>query len=116
MAPLAPVNSIPWKTTIAPRASSAPSMIPSFTRLSAGLAEAEQISWNLASDAGAWDNSTFCYILLGDPELTIRRYGIVITSPLKVVFEAFEKEVPDSVGGRKRPGRFGSLIERGVGR
>ncbi|HQH74213.1 MAG TPA: C25 family cysteine peptidase, partial [bacterium] len=62
-----------------------------FTRLSPALAEAEQISWNLTGDAGAWDNNTFCYILLGDPELTIRRYGIVITSPLKVVFEAFEK-------------------------
>ncbi|MFB3787507.1 MAG: C25 family cysteine peptidase [bacterium] len=61
-----------------------------FTRLSPALAEAEQISWNLTGDSGSWDNNTFCYILLGDPELTIRRYGIVFTGPIKVILEAYE--------------------------
>jgi hypothetical protein len=44
-----------------------------FTRLGPALAEAERLSsLNYGLD-GSWRNNTFCYLLLGDPELTIRR-------------------------------------------
>lgn len=47
-----------------------------FTRLGPALAEAERISYILTGGGGGWENNTFCYLLLGDPEMTIRRDGI----------------------------------------
>lgn len=47
-----------------------------FTRLSPALGEAERISYSATGGGAGWDNNTFCYILLGDPELTIRRHAV----------------------------------------
>jgi hypothetical protein len=44
-----------------------------FTRLAPMLGEAERISYNVTGGGGSWDNNTFAYLLLGDPEMTIRR-------------------------------------------
>ncbi|HOW66483.1 MAG TPA: C25 family cysteine peptidase [Candidatus Paceibacterota bacterium] len=48
-----------------------------FTRLAPALAEAERISHSVTGGGSSWDNNTFCYLLLGDPELTIRRKSVV---------------------------------------
>ena len=48
-----------------------------FTRLAPALGEAERISYNVTGGGTGWDNNTFAYNLLGDPELTIRRKGII---------------------------------------
>jgi len=53
-----------------------------FTRLGPALAEAERISYNLSGGGGGWDNNTFCYNLLGDPELTVRRQRILTLGSL----------------------------------
>lgn len=50
-----------------------------FTRMGPALAEAERISYVLTGGGGGWENNTFCYILLGDPEMTIRRDGVPYT-------------------------------------
>jgi len=47
-----------------------------FTRLAPALAEAERISFTVTGGGGSWDNNTFCYLLLGDPELTVRKKAI----------------------------------------
>lgn len=47
-----------------------------FTRLGPALAEAERISRSVTGGGGGWDNNTFCYNLLGCPELTIRRESV----------------------------------------
>ena len=52
-----------------------------FTRLGPALAEGERISYNVTGGGSGWDNNTFCYNLLGDPELTIRRKSV----PFKLV-------------------------------
>jgi len=44
-----------------------------FTRLGPALAEAERISYNASGGSNYWKSNTFCYNLLGDPELTIRK-------------------------------------------
>ncbi len=47
-----------------------------FTRLAPALAEAERISHVATGGGSSWDNNTFCYLLLGDPELTVRRKSV----------------------------------------
>jgi hypothetical protein len=47
-----------------------------FTRLAPALAEAERISHVATGGGSSWDNNTFCYLLLGDPELTVRRKAV----------------------------------------
>ncbi len=47
-----------------------------FTRLGPALAEAERISRSALGGGAAWDNNTFCYNLLGCPELTIRKQTV----------------------------------------
>ncbi|MGE4183279.1 MAG: C25 family cysteine peptidase, partial [Limisphaerales bacterium] len=47
-----------------------------FTRLAPALAEAERISHASTGGGSSWDNNTFCYLLLGDPELTVRRKSV----------------------------------------
>ncbi|MFP6884340.1 MAG: C25 family cysteine peptidase [Roseibacillus sp.] len=46
------------------------------TRLGPALAEAEVISSSTYGMDSAWENNTFCYLLLGDPEMTIRRKAV----------------------------------------
>ncbi|MBD3266270.1 DUF5123 domain-containing protein, partial [bacterium] len=41
--------------------------------LGPAIADAEQYSWLHRDTTAHWDNNTFCYLLLGDPEMTIRR-------------------------------------------
>ncbi len=41
--------------------------------LGPALAEAERISLGQTGGGSGWDNNTFCYLLLGDPEMGIRR-------------------------------------------
>jgi hypothetical protein len=48
-----------------------------FTRLAPAMGEAERISYNVTGGGSGWDNNTFAYILLGDPELTIRRKSVI---------------------------------------
>ncbi|HVY71291.1 MAG TPA: C25 family cysteine peptidase, partial [Verrucomicrobiae bacterium] len=47
-----------------------------FTRLGPILAEGERISYNVTGGGAGWDNNTFAYNLLGDPELTVRRKAV----------------------------------------
>ncbi|MSU20962.1 MAG: hypothetical protein EXS30_06155 [Pedosphaera sp.] len=47
-----------------------------FTRLGPALAEGERISYSATGGGAGWDNNTFCYNLLGDPELTIRKQAV----------------------------------------
>ncbi len=47
------------------------------SRLAPALAEAERLSFNTIGSTNAWDNNTFCYLLLGDPELTIRHQRVM---------------------------------------
>jgi hypothetical protein len=47
-----------------------------FSRLAPALAEAERISHAATGGGGSWDNNTFCYLLLGDPELTVRKKAV----------------------------------------
>lgn len=44
-----------------------------YTRLGPMLARAEAISHSTYGSGGSWDGNTFAYMLLGDPEMTIRR-------------------------------------------
>lgn len=44
-----------------------------YTRLGPMLARAEAISHATSGGGGSWDNNTFAYNLLGDPEMEIRR-------------------------------------------
>lgn len=46
------------------------------TRLGPALAVAERISSNTYGSDIYWKNNTFCYLLLGDPEMTIRRSAV----------------------------------------
>ena len=86
-----------------------------FTRLAPALAEAERISWNLTGETGTWDNNTFCYILLGDPELTIRRFGLEFVGPLKVILEAHQTGSWVRVVGEKGQGVAGALLNLSLG-
>ena len=48
-----------------------------FRHLAPALAEAERLSANAyGTNDGCWHNNTFCYLLLGDPEMDIRRHAI----------------------------------------
>ena len=47
-----------------------------FTRLAPALAEAERISHSATGGGSGWDNNTFAYNLLGDPELTVRKRAV----------------------------------------
>lgn len=58
------------------------------TRLGPALATAERISSNTYGDNIYWQNNTFCYLLLGDPEMTIRRSPVL--HPFLVVPELIE--------------------------
>lgn len=46
------------------------------TRLGPMLARAEQISYTTYGGGSLWESNTFAYILLGDPEMTIRRKAV----------------------------------------
>jgi len=46
------------------------------TRLGPAIAEAEIISSSTHGLDSAWESNTFCYLLLGDPEMTIRRKAV----------------------------------------
>lgn len=50
-------------------------------RLGPALAEANRISWGMTGDDAAFDNNAFTYLLLGDPEMSIRREGINLIDP-----------------------------------
>jgi len=81
-----------------------------FTRLGPALAEAERISYVLTGGGDGWANNTFCYILLGDPEMTIRRDGIPyrlgdMTSTLLTRSDIAVVQVKDSAGALV-PGAF----------
>ncbi len=47
-----------------------------YTRLGPALAAAEAYSYLAVGGGGGWENNTFCYLLLGDPEMTIRRQAV----------------------------------------
>ena len=47
-----------------------------FTRIGPMLAEAERISYGTSGGGDSWDNNTFAYMLLGDPEMQIRRNAV----------------------------------------
>ena len=47
-----------------------------FNHLAPALAEAERLSGNAYGANQWWRNNTFCYLLLGDPEMDIRRHVI----------------------------------------
>jgi hypothetical protein len=47
-----------------------------FSRLGPALSEAERISHVATGGGDAWDNNTFAYLLLGDPELTVRKKSV----------------------------------------
>lgn len=51
------------------------------TRLGPMLAAAEAISFAATGGGGGWDSNTFCYMLLGDPEMEIRREAIPLVFP-----------------------------------
>lgn len=47
-----------------------------FTRLGPALAEAERISLSTSGGGSSWDSNTFAYLLLGDPEMTVRKKAV----------------------------------------
>ncbi len=53
------------------------------SRLGPVLAEAEQISWGMTGSNSVWDSNTFCYLLLGDPEMSVRRTGVNIPEKIQ---------------------------------
>ncbi|MDB6039170.1 MAG: r, partial [Verrucomicrobiales bacterium] len=48
-----------------------------FTRLGPVTAEGERISYTVTGGGAGWDNNTFCYNLLGDPEMTVRKRAVL---------------------------------------
>jgi hypothetical protein len=79
-----------------------------FTRLGPALADAERYSMEVTGGGYEWDNNTFCYILLGDPEMTIRK-GLVGSFAPNVGIEQLEIGALLSVGdeaGARLPGTF----------
>ena len=44
-----------------------------FSRLAPALAEGERISLGTSGGGSSWDSNTFAYMLLGDPEMTVRK-------------------------------------------
>lgn len=57
-----------------------------YTRLGPALARAEFLSYISTGGGSNWDSNTFAYILLGDPELTIRKREVLRIDP-KLVAE-----------------------------
>lgn len=51
------------------------------TRLGPMLAMAETLSYLATGGGGSWDSNTFCYMLLGDPEMEIRRQEVPLVLP-----------------------------------
>ena len=47
-----------------------------YTRLGPMLSAAESLSFAATGGGASWDNNTFCYILLGDPEMEIRKTAV----------------------------------------
>ncbi len=47
-----------------------------YTRLGPMLARAEAISYATSGGGSAWENNSFAYVLLGDPEMEIRRKAV----------------------------------------
>jgi hypothetical protein len=75
-----------------------------FTRLGPALAEGERISYNATGGGAGWDNNTFCYNLLGDPELTIRKRAVparITVTPVLSLAQALGTTISlkDSQGG-----------------
>ena len=83
-----------------------------YTRLGPMLARAEAISHAAGGGGAAWENNTFAYMLLGDPEMEIRRKSvpkIPFLSGLTAVLEkspagTFIKVLDD--GGKPVPSAF----------
>lgn len=85
-----------------------------FTRLGPALAEAERISYALTGGGDGWLNNTFCYMLLGDPEMTIRKESIPLQINLpstRVISDPdlTRIEVRDG-SGNLMPGAFVNLV------
>ncbi|MDX9755170.1 MAG: C25 family cysteine peptidase, partial [bacterium] len=47
--------------------------------LGPALANAEYLSYLSSSGSDSWQSNTFCYLLLGDPELSIRKNSLLLT-------------------------------------
>jgi hypothetical protein len=60
-----------------------------YTRLGPALAKAECISYGTTGGGSGWDNNTFAYLLLGDPELTVRKRRVLTISQLVANVTAF---------------------------
>lgn len=86
------------------------------TRLGPALSAAETISFGTAGGGDAWNNNTFCYMLLGDPEMEIRR-AIV---PARAGNVLLQTTITDEAGrtrlrindasGAPKPGTFVNVI------
>ncbi|MBK1832504.1 C25 family cysteine peptidase [Roseibacillus ishigakijimensis] len=82
-----------------------------FTRLGPALAQAELLSYNSTGGGSSWKSNTFCYNLLGDPELTIRKRRVSIPSwQGTLVFEnPYQPRVQVSASGGSLSGYLVSL-------
>jgi hypothetical protein len=84
------------------------------TRLGPMLAAAEAISHAATGGGASWDSNTFCYMLLGDPEMEIRRKAVPkIIGPLTGVLVPLGKLLKVRVvdeKGNGQPGAFVNLI------
>lgn len=84
------------------------------TRLGPMLARAEAYSFAATGGGGTWDNNTFCYLLLGDPEMEIRRRSVPmewtggLVGEIIPLGELFKVRVTD-VKGLLQPGAFVNL-------
>nr|MCU0780240.1 C25 family cysteine peptidase [Akkermansiaceae bacterium] len=86
------------------------------TRLGPMLASAEAISHATIGGGGAtWDSNTFCYMLLGDPEMEIRRQALplilpdgFLTARIIKLGDSFVVRVVDDKGNAQ-PGAFVNL-------
>jgi hypothetical protein len=81
-----------------------------FSRLAPALAEAERISHAATGGGGSWDNNTFCYLLLGDPELTVRKRRVFADLNLSLIISNLSAgrlfvQVLDTKG-EAQPGAF----------
>ncbi|MFZ9931913.1 MAG: C25 family cysteine peptidase [Chthoniobacterales bacterium] len=86
-----------------------------YTRLGPALAAAESLSFATTGGGGGWTNNTFCYMLLGDPEMEIRKAAVPVRStnivlrPTIVTNGTTKVRVTDASGAAK-PGAFVNIL------
>lgn len=88
--------------------------VSGYSRLGPMLAGAEFLSWATTGGGSSWDSNTFAYMLLGDPEMEIRRQAVPYATANGLFASVTESEggvrihVTDAAGAI-HPGAFVNL-------